>query len=156
MDRSTAEQNIDVGLENNLVRKNLRWGRKAAKARGINLSSRHHAVIVDVSAGRKFRHLTIDHSPCITRARAMTQGFVVHKRYVRRRLTMVELAKLQGARLQRYNVNGILQSKMLSLIGNAMSRNCIDRVVPRLLQSAGLLSRMPEDKWATRHMLDCL
>ena len=77
---------------------------------------------------------------CITRARAVSQkGFLVatagHFRY----MTITELAKLQGGSVKHMDMSNVSRTALGSMVGNAMSGNILDKVIPRTLWAAGLL-----------------
>ena len=58
-----------------------------------------------------------------------------HFRY----MTITELAKLQGGSLKHMDMSNVSRTAQGSMVGNAMSGNIIDNVIPRALWAAGLL-----------------
>ena len=63
-------------------------------------------------------------------------------------MTINELANMQGVELGRYDMRGLTWRQLGGIIGTAMSRNIMDRVLPRLLFSIGTIERLPKDRWA--------
>jgi len=79
--------------------------------------------------------------PCITRARAAGKGFLLLYAGRIRWTTLRELAKLQGASLRHLDLTGLSHTEIGGMIGNAMSGCVLDRIIPRLLWSGGILKR---------------
>ena len=67
----------------------------------------------------------------------------------KRQMTIIEMMKLQGIRPQ--TVEGwsafLSDAAMGAALGNAMSVNVLERLVPRALKAAGLIDDF-QDKWA--------
>jgi hypothetical protein len=58
------------------------------------------------------------------------------------------MSELQGVRLSDVKQwSGVSQSVIGHAIGNSMSRNVLDRLLPRVLHAAGLLPSLPTDRW---------
>ncbi len=83
-------------------------------------------------------------------ARGKSGGFLLMKRGFKRWTTMQELAKLQGSDLDYLDVSCVKKKQLGGMIGNAMSRNVLDRLVPRLLFAIGRPNQLPTDPWATK------
>ena len=105
-------------------------------------------VAVDGLAGQKFEQLTVDYCPCITHARGEQGGFVLLKQGWQCWTALQDLARLQGSDLDVLACHGVTSSQLGGMIGNAMSRNILDRVIPRLLYAAGCWDKLPVDSWA--------
>ena len=69
---------------------------------------------------------------------------------------MRELAKLQGANFSKFNLEGLTETQIGGLIGNAMARCCLDRLLPRVLQAVGAIATLPPDKWANEDPDACI
>jgi hypothetical protein len=54
---------------------------------------------------------------------------------------------VQGMRPGRADWSGIAPGHFGHMLGNSMSVNVLERLLPRVLLAAGLLSVLPEDKW---------
>ena len=63
-------------------------------------------------------------------------------------MTTAELGKFQGFDISVLNAKGVPETELRMMIGNAMTKSVLDRTLPRLLYSAGLLDEMPIDAWA--------
>ncbi len=102
-------------------------------------------------AGKGFEQVTLNYCPCITHARGKSGGFLLMKRgFFKRWTTVRELAKLQGSDLDYLDVSCVKKQQLGGMIGNAMSRNVLDRLVPRLLFAIGCLNQLPTDPWVTK------
>ena len=104
---------------------------------------------MDAMASDAFFHMTCGKSPCITKARGGQQGFYLMKSG--RFMSLYEMAGLQGWRKDWVEV--MLQAKdsvaeMGKAIGDGMSLNILQRVLPRALYSVNILQELPLDIWA--------
>ena len=59
-----------------------------------------------------------------------------------------DLARLQGADLAYLDLRGVTRAQLGGMIGNAISRNCFDRAILRVLYAIGCLNKLPPDNWA--------
>ena len=124
---------------------NLAYAKKFAEEKGWDFDN--DCIVIDHQASQSHKHCTKDFAPCLTRSRCMGRGyFITAGRH--RCLSDHELGRLQGVDLRYLNLDGISAKHLRSMIGNAMSRNVLDRLVPRVLFAAGLLHRIPPDFWA--------
>ena len=122
---------------------NLKWAKEKAKQDGINLCSSRQIVVLDAQAGKNFSNFTVDYSPTITRTRGMSRGYMLLGRGWQTFMTTEDLARLQGTTTTRFNLEGLTDCQVGGMAGNAMSRNVLDRILPRLLWSCGCLDRRP-------------
>lgn len=104
---------------------------------------------MDAMASDAFFHMTCGKSPCITKARGGQQGFYLMKSG--RFMSLYEMAGLQGWRKDWVEV--MLQAndsvtEMGKAIGDGMSLNILQRVLPRALYSVNILQELPLDIWA--------
>ena len=91
--------------------------------------------MVDINASPAFFKWTVGYSPCLTKARGAQGGFYVSTHG--RMLDLVELGRLQGVNVDDFKWEGILTKNQFgSILGNAMSRNVLDRLLPRVLKAA--------------------
>ena len=148
LDRKRKHDTLDITNESSTVQENMQWAQLHAKEKKINLSSKKSVVVVDAGASAKYRHMMVDMMPCVTRTAAMSCRYIIVNQSGCRRVTVNELAKVQGVGLNRFDTSGLTRSQIGGMIGNAMSRNILDRVLPRLLFSVGVLKKLPRDKWA--------
>ena len=102
--------------------------------------------VVDAQAGINFKHATQNYVPCITASRSKRGGFLLLRQ--RRWMTTAELGKCQGFDISVLNTKGVPETELRMMIGNSMTKSVLDRTLPRLLYSAGLLDEMPIDAWA--------
>ena len=100
------------------AQRNLKAAQAKLRQKG---STRNSEIFVDINAGSKFSHMSEDICPCITRARGGTAGFWMMRRH--RRLTVSEMALLQGQDELPYAAAGVSESMAGQCIGNAMSQN---------------------------------
>ena len=103
--------------------------------------------MIDLHAGKKFRQWTCGKSPCITASRGKSQGFFITS--LQRRMTVDDMARLQGMRPGRVDWQGagIGQASYGHRVGNSMSVNVLERLLPRVLHAAGLVANLPPDVW---------
>ena len=108
-------------------------------------------IIVDLHAGKNFRQWAFGKSPCITAARGKSQGFYIPS--LRRRMTVDDMARLQGMQPGRVDWvgAGIGKGTYGHMIGNSMSVNVLERLLPKVLHAAGLLNRRPPDPWGLHY-----
>ena len=128
------------------------WRCAKQKTDGIDiLKTRTRPYVLDANAGKKFRHIMLDCSPCLTRARAQKGGHFVTA--LRRMMNINEIGRLQGCPT---SVTTALRDSAASdeavgaAFGDAMSINVLMRVVPRALRAVGLLKELPFDIWARK------
>ena len=89
-------------------------------------------VIVDVNAGRFHCH-AINQCPTITAARGKQLGFF-HLR-LKRRLSMPELMRLQGADPEKLFTGGLAKTNLGNIVGNAMSINVLEAVIIAVMRA---------------------
>lgn len=107
--------------------------------------------VVDVQASEKFQAVLHNAAPCLTKTRCKQNGFYCPK--LRRRLTSMEIGKLQG--LPKSIITAMLRESKTSLpkrsfeeaVGDAMSVNVLQTMLRRLLHSAGLAMLTSSKDW---------
>lgn len=92
-------------------------------------------IVVDIGAGKKRRHWTQGHVPCITKSRGGARAFWSTKRS--RRLKAKELARLQGFRDHDLALDGLSDHKIGELMGNAMTVGVLQGVLRGALRAIG-------------------
>ncbi len=104
--------------------------------------------IVDLAASKKFANLGIGRCPCITASRAAASAYLIVNQG--RVLNIKEIARLQG--FSTHMIDRLLASrprvpdrKIAHALGNAMSFNVVHRLLPRVIQAAGLAKHKPKD-----------
>ena len=101
-----------------------------------------HGFVLDVKASPAFQHPLRNCCPCLTKSRCKEHGYYIPK--LRRRLTPVEMGKLQG--LPTAVIEGLMRTETASArafeqaVGDGMSINCVQSVIRRALDAAGLTS----------------
>ncbi|CAK9104355.1 unnamed protein product [Durusdinium trenchii] len=106
-------------------------------------------VIVDAAAGKGYFNMMVGVCPCITKARGGERGFYLlgQSRY----LNVFEQGRLQGwhPKWVRMLLRACdSKSQLGKALGDAMSLNILQRLLPRMLYSVGLLAKLPKDNWA--------
>ena len=106
-------------------------------------------VIVDIDASPEYWRWRAGESMALTRARAGAGGFYVTSKC--RRFTSEEMLKLQGVRPaqmidEKGGYYGLTQRQLNLAIGNAMSSNVLERLLPRVCLASGL-TPMHSDPW---------
>lgn len=131
----------------------LFWMREKERSDGVDFlkstSSSTTTYVLDAHAGNDFRHIMLDCSPCLTRARAQSGGHFVTA--LRRMMTVQEIGRLQGCPTSVTNAlrgSHVTDDGIGAAFGDAMSINVLMRVLPRALYAAGLLRELPIDMWA--------
>ena len=103
--------------------------------------------MVDHHSSATWANHKVNASLCLTKSRGRSGGFWLAKQ--KRHMTIIEMMKLQGIRPP--TVEGwsafLSDSAMGAALGNAMSVNVLERLVPKALKAAGLIPDF-EDKWA--------
>ena len=122
---------------------------KKAKKQLEKTQTTSQEVIVDAAAGKGYFNMMVGVCPCITKARGGERGFYLlsQSRY----LNVFEQGRLQGWHPKWIKMLlGACDSKsqLGKALGDAMSLNILQRLLPRMLYSVGLLTKLPEDKWA--------
>ncbi|MCP4242477.1 MAG: DNA cytosine methyltransferase [bacterium] len=151
--RPSASRRSPLEGLNTLAAGHVKWAREYLKRKGINPDEQPG--VVDIGACKKLRACMVGISPCLTCGRAAAQRLYVTS--YRRVLTMEEMMQLQGVAPARVDWAKIGTSKTKAghIIGNAMSVNVLERVLPRALFAAGLLSRPPADRWSSKGVGGC-
>lgn len=126
---------------------NIAWAKKEVKLRGGDWGT--DLVFVDIDASSQRKSYRMDMPSCITRSRGGSGGPWVN--LVGRRTTVDELLKFQGfhPREVPWASMGLSKTKAGQAIGNAMSVNVLERVLPLALDAAGLLGKPVRDAWAS-------
>jgi hypothetical protein len=106
--------------------------------------------VIDIHAGKNYRHMARNRSPCITKSRGATSGFFITR--LKRRMQVIEMARLQGlpSTVAREFLDAVGGDEKIvgQGVGDAMSLNVLMRVLPRALYSAGLIDALPFDVWS--------
>ena len=106
--------------------------------------------VIDIYAGKNYRHMARNRSPCITKSRGATCGFFITR--LKRRMQIMEMARLQGlpstVAREFLDAAGGDEKLLGKGVGDAMSLNVLMRVLPRSLYAAGLIEVLPFDVWA--------
>ena len=116
-------------------------------AQGIDPVSRN--IFIDVEAGSTFGNWSTI-CPCITASRGRAGGFYITKQ--KRRQDTDEMMMFQGippGRLD-WKSAGLSRGTIGHAIGNACAVNVLERLIPRVLFSAGLIRTLPVDVWAAQ------
>ena len=105
-----------------------------------------HAV-VDAGSSEKFSCMMVDKFPCITATRGKSLMYWLSSKM--RMVELEELCRLQGFQLEtlRHEEAEVRATSVGHMVGNTMSVNILERLLPRLLFSAGLISHLPPDRW---------
>ena len=103
---------------------------------------------IDVDASATRASWSDEECPCLTRSRARTGGFYLttHKR----RMCTEEMSRLQGMSPSDlpWQRAGLSRTMFNGGLGNGMSVNVLHRLLPRVLQAAGLIEAADwTDKW---------
>ena len=139
----------DKGKENQrskIAAKNISAARTDFENRGGNWDM--DLVFVDIDASAKRATYRKDMPPCITRSRGGSGGPWVN--LVNRRTSMDELLKFQGFNPAEipWRHMGLTKTQVGQASGNAMSANVLERLLPIVLDAAGLLQHPVRDAWA--------
>ncbi len=120
-------------------------------------------LIADVGASARFAHIMRGKCPCLTRMRGSTRPIPFYLPKLKRHLKVIEAGLLQGwpqvvlrCLLQEIAVNSQVPSPpsrnqvkrvLGGALGDAISVNILQRLLPRALHSAGLISEVVSDPW---------
>ena len=107
-------------------------------------------VFIDVESSDQFKHWKTNCSPCITKSRATSGGYYIST--LERRMTTTEMARLQGFGswpIDQYKIH-CSKTKINGAIGNAMSCNVLERILPRAFWACGLINHIPSDPWENK------
>ena len=116
--------------------------------------------VADIQAGKSFRSAMLGCSPCLTKSRGRSGGhyLVSHGRF----MNIYEIGGLHGIpKPWVQEMLGVCPEAFVGqAFGDAMSMNVLMRVMPRAMFAAGLIGKLPADKWAAMsnvgHLPDCL
>lgn len=120
--------------------------RELAKDPSFNLAQK--SLVVDIGCSMKRMNHMVNRFPTITSARARSCGWWIVN--IGRQVTLRDLFLLQGIDPNAYDYKGagISASHMGSMLGNAMSLNILERLLPRVLDLVGIKAHAPKpDKW---------
>ncbi len=126
----------------------IRHSEEELRKTGMNPERR--PIFIDICASRQFSMWRVNECPCLTHARGQSGGYWIttHKR----KMTVEEMMGFQG--IQPTTVPwqrlGISKTRMGAAVGNAMSVNVLERLLPRVCYAAGIIDHLPEDKWMDR------
>ena len=98
-------------------------------------------IIVDASAGPNQFYWCHDKMPCVTAARAKSKGYYILK--LNRFTTMMELAKLQGMDVAKFEKLKGVKTWIGTGIGNAMTLPVLKSVIGSAVWAAGLCDKNP-------------
>jgi len=103
-------------------------------------------IMVDVDASEKFRQWRVLESPSITRTRAKSGGWYLSTH--NRRTCTEELMKLQGMKPESVGeYTKYPRTEINAAVGNAMSVNVLERLLPRVAFASGAMAGEIPDKW---------
>ena len=100
---------------------------------------------VDIEASAQFSPVPQKHIGCITASRGSSLGWWITSRA--RKISMVELFRFQGLNLHSIRREGVSNTNLGKMAGNAMSSNALERVLARALFHAGLVQEPIKDIW---------
>ena len=106
--------------------------------------------MVDASAG-KFQGAAKNRVPTILCSRAQRSFYLPA---LKRFMTLQEVGLQQGLETDVVTVflgTNLTERKLAECMGNAVSVNLLERVLPQLLRCAGLMGTSPVDIWALAH-----
>lgn len=105
-------------------------------------------IVVEIDSGEEFGSWTAGYTPCITASRGKPRGFfiTIHGRRIR----VNEMMRCQGMQPKRMRkwYKSMPRGVIGHAIGNAMSVCVLERLLPRVMYSAGILAKRPVDKHA--------
>ena len=120
---------------------------RSAASCGVELKTSR--IIVDIGGTSQFAHYTVDEFPTITATRAVSFAFWVAD--LGRRVTLDELMLLQGfdpAMFEGRKEAKVTDARLAHMVGNAMSCNVLERLLPRVLDSIGITPDVVKpDRW---------
>lgn len=91
--------------------------------------------------------LFIDVCPCLTKSRCQTGGHWLLN--LNRKMTIVEMARLQGIPDGRLKIPGaVTEKRYRGMLGNAFTVSVVGRVALRLLRAIGIAGPEVRDPWA--------
>lgn len=138
----------DINQSSAIALDNILHFRKKMRMEKIDIFKKWY--VIDIHAGKNYRHMAHNRSPCITKSRGATRGFFITR--LKRRMQVVEMARLQGlpSSLAREFLDAVGGDEKIvgQGVGDAMSLNVLMRVLPRALYAAGLIDALPFDVWA--------
>jgi site-specific DNA-cytosine methylase len=120
----------DINKCSNIALVNIVHFRKQMQKEKLDMFKKWY--VIDIHAGKTYRHMARNRSPCITKSRGVTSVFFITR--LKRRMHVIEMARLQG-------LPSTVAWELLDTIGgDAMSLNVLMRVLPR---AAGILPEPP-------------
>ena len=128
-------QNIETQIiSGNTSAENLRLGFK--RIQKLGKTPKNVDAIIDIGSSPKFAQCKIGHAPTLTHSRCKTRGYYATR--LMRRLSVSEMMRLQGMEPCRLDTNGISDTDMGGITGNAMSVNVVTRILKKMLESIGM------------------
>ena len=116
-------------------------------------------IFIDIDASQAYRQWRAEESMTLTRARSKAGGWYVTS--LGRRMDTEEMLKLQGLvpNVMRWTKDPELQkicckTHFNAAIGNAMSGNVLERLLPKVAHATGVIKRCPKDDWESDGFVD--
>ena len=107
-----------------------------------DISPFEKGVIVDVGSSEKFASYRVEASPCLTATRCAQRNYFCS--LIGDRLTTNQLQQLQGVDPDRIRWEGVISSSQMGrIVGNGNCQHVMERLLPHVLLSAGLIRRLP-------------
>ena len=112
-----------------------------ARCLSLDINPFEVPVVIDVGSTTSYSSSKINGSPCLTRSRCQNFGYWISTKgnYI----SLDEMLNLQGldAHDVGYKPAGIPEPVMAAMLGNAMSMNVLQRLIPRVLFHAKLITQ---------------
>lgn len=126
------------------AKRNVDWAKDYANKLGYNVKK--DIIFVDIDASQAYRHLTRDLCPCLTKSRGRCGGYYLM--HAQRRMSLDDIMRLQGFNPKDLAASSLQKTALGAALGNAMSVNILERLLPRVCYSAGLVASLNgKDKW---------
>jgi site-specific DNA-cytosine methylase len=144
--QATTLENMLPHTSNTRARDHVVKALRHAAKQGVELATSR--IVVDIGASCKFSHYSVDQFPTITSTRAISCDWWIAD--LGRRVTTDELMFLQGFEKGSidYKAAKVSEQRVRHMVGNAMSMNILERLLPRALSSVGIYPSRPNlDRW---------
>merc|ERR1719335_352895 len=104
-------------------------------------------IIADIASSEQFVTYKVGMIPTLTRARGGDAGFYITSE--QRKISVDEQMRFQGMRPDTipFRKAGLSRTNMGNALGNAMSCTVLERLLPRVLISSGLVSNKWKDPY---------
>ena len=116
-----------------------------AQAQAKDIDTSKQTVFIDCGSTPGWSTWNVDRTPCLTASRAASGGHFMSTH--NRLMDTEEIMRLQGFIPDDIKRSHIKRSGMNFALGNAISCNVLERLLPKVLWASGIVDKVVKDRW---------